>query len=331
MKKRKNLKRIIITLGAVLCAVIGFFIYQINSGTIGYAKSLDLGNKYLLSEDYENAISAFSNAIDMDSKKAEAYIGRGDAYQGIGDYVSAWCDYEMAEELSGDTTIINEKIGPTEISVVSENGDGIGGANVTLEGTFYSYELTTDYSGYVSAVLFPERYDVQITTEDYITVNTELSAEKGRLIDDQIQLVVYPEYEDEEETVGTWFEEETPYESYYSSSGDYLDADFLIGDWCTPEGTYLSFYEDGYYYLHWGFSVEEEGYWYYAPIDEKTLYIEMDGSLLLSLMTTFYGSILSDYHFEILKHSDNGFYLAQVYEDYTAETAHCKMYFERIN
>ena len=100
MGKRRILKLIVITLGAFLCAEIGFFVYQSNFGTIGYTRSLNLGNKYLLSEDYESAISAFSKAIEIDSMNAEAYVGRGDAYKAQGDYVSAWSDYETAQEMS---------------------------------------------------------------------------------------------------------------------------------------------------------------------------------------------------------------------------------------
>ena len=102
--------------------------YQINSGTNAFARNLDLGNKYLLSEDYDSAISAFSKAIEIDSMNADAQIGRGDAYKAKGDYASAWEDYEKAQELSGNPDIIRDKIGITEINVVSEDGSGVDGA-----------------------------------------------------------------------------------------------------------------------------------------------------------------------------------------------------------
>lgn len=188
--KRKSLKHIILALSAFLCVEIGLLFYQINSGTTAYARNLDLGNKYLLSEDYDNAISAFSKAIEIDAMNADAYIGRGDAYRAKGDYVSAWSDYEKAEEISGDTSILSNKIGPTEISVVSGNGDAIDGAVVQLEGNSHSYELTTDPSGRISTVLFPEKYEARITKEKYRAVKTELSVEKGGVIVDQIQLAV---------------------------------------------------------------------------------------------------------------------------------------------
>lgn len=211
---------------------------------------------------------------------------------------------------------------------MSEIGEGIDEAIVYLEGPSHSYELTTDYSGHISTVLFPEKYDAWITKDQYSTVYTELSAEKGGVVVDQIQLLTYSPYE--EEIIGAWpGEEETPYEEYNSSSGDFLDADFLIGDWSTSDGMYFSFFEDGLFSMQWGF-FNEEGYWGAEPIDENSLYIEMEGSSVLSLMSMIYGTSVSNYHFEILKNNNNGFYLVQVYGDYTAQSSPCKLYFERL-
>lgn len=186
--KRKSLKRIVLALSAFLCVEIGLLIYQINSGTAAYARNLDLGNKYLLSEDYDNAISAFSKAIEIDAMNADAYIGRGDAYRAKGDYVSAWSDYEKAEELSGNEEILREKIGATDITVVSEDGKGVDGATVKLNGSGHSYEFMTDTTGHISEVIFPEKYNMEVVKEDYESVETELSAEEGGSLVEQIQL-----------------------------------------------------------------------------------------------------------------------------------------------
>ena len=188
MRKRKLLKRISIALVAFLCMEIGIFVHQSNFGTIGYTRSLNLGNKYLLSEDYESAISAFSKAIDIDSMNAEAYVGRGDAYKAQGDYVSAWSDYETAQEISGDKSILRKKIGQTEITVISEDGRGVEGAAVVLNGSGHSYELTTDENGHASEVLFPEKYDVEIVKEEYDSLTTEVSAQDGGIVVDQIEI-----------------------------------------------------------------------------------------------------------------------------------------------
>ena len=50
---------------------------------------LDLGQKYLLDGNYEQAIVEFNRVIEIDPKNVEAYIGLADAYAALGDYESA--------------------------------------------------------------------------------------------------------------------------------------------------------------------------------------------------------------------------------------------------
>ena len=58
----------------------------------------DLGVRYLSEGDYEQAIIAFTAAIKIDPKRAEAYLGRADAYIGSGEteenLAAALADYE---------------------------------------------------------------------------------------------------------------------------------------------------------------------------------------------------------------------------------------------
>ncbi len=107
-------------------------------------------------------------------------------------------------------------------------------------------------------------------------------------------------------------------------------ADFLIGDWNTSDGVSLSFYDDGYFDMQWSFFPAEEGMWYAETITQDTMYIEMDGSIILSLMSLMYGAASSDYHFEILKCNNDNFYLVQVYDTYTAKSSPCKLGFTRV-
>ena len=188
MKKRTLLKRIIYALSLILCLEVGLVMYKINSGANAFARNLDLGNKYLLSEDYDSAISAFSKAIEIDSMNADAYIGRGDAYKAKGDYASAWEDYEKAQELSGNPDLIRDKIGLTEISIVSEDGSGVDGASVKLSGSDHSYEFVTNSSGRISEVIFPEKYKMEVVKDKFDPVEVELSTEEGGTEIGQIQL-----------------------------------------------------------------------------------------------------------------------------------------------
>ena len=74
------------------------------SGT-GWQEQYDLGVRYLADGNYEEAIIAFTAAIKIDSKRAEAYVGRGSAYIGCGEtaenLAAAQADYEKAIELDG--------------------------------------------------------------------------------------------------------------------------------------------------------------------------------------------------------------------------------------
>ena len=81
---------ILLLLGATACG----------SKAPTWQEQYDLGVRYLSEGNYEEAIIAFTAAIEIDSKRAEAYIGRGDAYIGsdeVEDHLfAALKDYETA-------------------------------------------------------------------------------------------------------------------------------------------------------------------------------------------------------------------------------------------
>lgn len=89
MKPEKNKKRtaivISILLAAILVAAAAVYFYIQTRPT--EAETLDellaLGEKYLLAEDYENALVAFEKAIEIDEKCVEAYVGAAEAYIGM--------------------------------------------------------------------------------------------------------------------------------------------------------------------------------------------------------------------------------------------------------
>ena len=74
-------------------------------GGAAWQEQYDLGVRYLSEGNYEEAIIAFTAAIKIDSKRAEAYVGRGSAYIGCGEtaenLAAAQADYEKAIELDG--------------------------------------------------------------------------------------------------------------------------------------------------------------------------------------------------------------------------------------
>lgn len=84
-----------------------------------WQEQYDLGMKYLSEENCEEAVVAFTAAIEIDSKQAIVYVARGDAYIGIGEtednLVLALSDYERAVEL--DETNIDAYLGMAEVHI----------------------------------------------------------------------------------------------------------------------------------------------------------------------------------------------------------------------
>ena len=54
-------------------------------GGATWQEQYDLGVRYLSDGNYEEAILAFTAAIEIDPKRSEAYLGLADAYSGVGD------------------------------------------------------------------------------------------------------------------------------------------------------------------------------------------------------------------------------------------------------
>ena len=86
----------------VLCAFL-LILVSCSSKVSAWQEQYDLGVRYLEEGNYEEAIIAFTTAIEIDPKQAPAYVGRGDAYIGSGEteenLAAAQADYEMAIEL----------------------------------------------------------------------------------------------------------------------------------------------------------------------------------------------------------------------------------------
>lgn len=95
----KQLRRVALTL--LLC--------QLTLATCGqqtptWQEQYDLGVRYLEDGSYEDAILAFTAAIEIAPKQAPAYVGRGNAYVSSGEMeenlTAAQADYELAIELN---------------------------------------------------------------------------------------------------------------------------------------------------------------------------------------------------------------------------------------
>jgi len=100
--KKKNNKGIligiIIAVVIALAVAIGIGIY--NSPENRLSRQLDLGQKYLEEQNYEQAIVAFNEAIEIDDRCLEAYVGGIEAYLHIGNNEELQVFYEKALEAS---------------------------------------------------------------------------------------------------------------------------------------------------------------------------------------------------------------------------------------
>ena len=84
-----------------------------------WQEQYDLGVRYLSEGNYEEAIIAFTAAIEIDPNRAEAYVGRGDAYIGSGEteenLTTALANYEAAVAL--DETNAAASLGLADVYV----------------------------------------------------------------------------------------------------------------------------------------------------------------------------------------------------------------------
>lgn len=90
-----------------------------------WQEQYDLGVRYLSEGNYEEAIIAFTAAIEIDPKRAEAYVGCGDTYVASGDteanLAAAQTDYEMAIELNG--LLAEAYLGLADVYIQQEDYD----------------------------------------------------------------------------------------------------------------------------------------------------------------------------------------------------------------
>jgi len=85
-----------IVLGLLAAVLLGIY----NSPENRVSRQLDLGQKYLEEQNYEEAVVAFNQAIEIDDRCLEAYVGGIEAYKHLGDADELEDFYEKALEAS---------------------------------------------------------------------------------------------------------------------------------------------------------------------------------------------------------------------------------------
>lgn len=107
LPKKRNNKGIIIgiILAAVIILAVGMGLGIYNSPENRISRQLDLGQKYLEEQNYEQAVVAFNKVIEIDPMSVEAYLGLANAYVGLGDMDSAIAILEEGYEVTKDENI----------------------------------------------------------------------------------------------------------------------------------------------------------------------------------------------------------------------------------
>lgn len=102
IKKFSNKKwGIIGGIAVVLFAlIVGIGLYNTPANRL--TRQLDLGNRYLEEQNYEQAIVEFDKAIAIDPMSVDAYLGKADAYIGMDDLQSALDTLQTGYDLTGD-------------------------------------------------------------------------------------------------------------------------------------------------------------------------------------------------------------------------------------
>lgn len=104
-------------IGLILCIILlTISISACGESSPTWQEQYDLGVRYLSEGNYEEAIIAFTAAIEIDSKRVDAYISRGDTYVVMSDeesLMSALLDYESVIEL--DPMLVDIYIKAAEI------------------------------------------------------------------------------------------------------------------------------------------------------------------------------------------------------------------------
>ena len=86
MKRGKKILIFVISILVILLRVVNIFLYlYMNQPSKKAKEQLDLGQQYLLSMDYEEAIAAYEIAIELEPKNTEAYLGMAQAYIAMGE------------------------------------------------------------------------------------------------------------------------------------------------------------------------------------------------------------------------------------------------------
>lgn len=150
------------------------------SGTdtaVTWQEQYDLGIRYLSEGNYQEAVIAFTAAIEIDPKQAPAYVGRGDAYilsnETEENLSAAQADYEKAIELND--ALAGAYLGLANVYIQRRDYDG---ALKILRDGLVRIEANEDLSNKIAEIesllnYEESRSEITVLTKQEITMNTD--------------------------------------------------------------------------------------------------------------------------------------------------------------
>lgn len=96
------MKKTVLLFFVCIFAFVGCTSNLNSSDVLTWQEQYDLGIRYLNDGNYEEAIIAFTAAIEIDEKNVAAYLGRAEAYVNCNDSANALADYNAAIEIDSN-------------------------------------------------------------------------------------------------------------------------------------------------------------------------------------------------------------------------------------
>ena len=112
-----------------------------------WQEQYDLGMRYLNDGNYEEAVIAFTAAIEIDPKRPEAYLGAAEAYRGMGDADSARKILEQGYAATNDSSLAPSYEAPQIGELYSEDFDYTDSVGNSGHYTYHVPQITADTQG----------------------------------------------------------------------------------------------------------------------------------------------------------------------------------------
>lgn len=232
MKKRKRVTALLLALCMMLSGCSGL-LDGLGGGS--WQEQYDLGMRCLEDGDYQEAILAFSAAIEIDPDRPEAYMGRAEAYIGIEEPEKALKDYKKAKRIArGDDAYsdlledLEELIEELEDIIADEDED------IVPESAVRTPRLTRVETRSGGVLIYRDElsydeYDrlTQVVSEVYSETGNLLSRNTNRFFYDDGGRLSRINYGETGEAVYT-----------YDEAGRLLEYSYTDGGWYNAAYTY---------------------------------------------------------------------------------------------